>query len=273
LPDRVDVTAGGGATAGFPGLEDKGDSVSLRVFDTREKALEAHRAGLRRLFALALKEPLRYVEKSLPGLRELALVFMPFGSEAELKAQIVGAALERTCMADPWPAAAEDFAQRKEEARPRVTLVAQEIARLVAGILAEHAALQKKLPQFKGFPAVMDDMRGQWAQLLPKRFITDVPFERLRQYPRYLKAASLRLDKLRSDPARDERLAKEFALLARPFERERAARLKAGVDDPFFEEFRWLLEELRVQLFAQELKTPMPVSVKRLQKVWESRER
>ncbi|MGB0129556.1 MAG: ATP-dependent RNA helicase HrpA, partial [Rhodocyclaceae bacterium] len=178
LPDRVDVTAGGGATAGFPGLEDKGDSVSLRVFDTREKALEAHRAGLRRLFALALKEPLRYVEKSLPGLRELALVFMPFGNEAELKAQIVGAALERTCMADPWPADEEGFARRKEEARPRVTLVAQEIARLVAGILAEHAALQKKLSQFKGFPAVMDDMRGQWAQLLPKRFITDVPFER-----------------------------------------------------------------------------------------------
>ena len=99
------------------------------------------------------------------------------------------------------------------------------------------------------------------------------PYDRLQHFPRYLKAAGLRIDKLRADPARDERLAREFALLARPFEREHAARLKSGVADPQLEEFRWLLEELRVQLFAQELKTPVPVSVKRLQKVWESRAR
>jgi ATP-dependent helicase HrpA len=108
---------------------------------------------------------------------------------------------------------------------------------------------------------------------LARDFICATPFERLTHFPRYLKAAALRIDKLRADPARDERFAREFALLARPFERERAARLRSGVLDPQLEDFRWMLEELRVQLFTQELKTPVPVSVKRLQKIWESRER
>ena len=89
--------------------------------------------------------------------------------------------------------------------------------------------------------------------------------------PRYLKAASLRIDKLRADPARDARLMAEWKSLAAPFERERSARARSGVADPQLEEFRWLLEELRVALFAQELRTPMPVSVKRLQKIWEAR--
>jgi ATP-dependent helicase HrpA len=107
--------------------------------------------------------------------------------------------------------------------------------------------------------------------LLKKGFITATPFERLQHYPRYLKAAALRLDKARADAARDARLLADWASLAKPFERERGQQMKSGVSDPFHEEFRWLLEELRVALFAQELRTPSPVSVKRLQKMWEGR--
>jgi ATP-dependent helicase HrpA len=81
----------------------------------------------------------------------------------------------------------------------------------------------------------------------------------------------MRLDKLRNDPVRDARLMAEWQALAKPWERERLARLKAGAADAFLEEFRWLLEELRVALFAQELRTPTPVSVKRLQKAWDAR--
>src|SRR5262249_20769949 len=94
---------------------------------------------------------------------------------------------------------------------------------------------------------------------------------RLTHYPRYLKAIALRIDKLRSDPARDARAMADWASLATLWERERIARARAGVSDPFLDEFRWLLEELRVNLFAQELRTPVPVSVKRLQKIWASR--
>jgi ATP-dependent helicase HrpA len=271
VPEIMEVKAGGRTVIGFPALVDEGDTVALRVQDTPEKAALAHRKGLRRLFALELREQVKFVEKSLP--RELGLLFMPWGTEAELKTQIIAATLERTCMLDPLPADATAFAKRKDEARARVSLVAQEIARLIGAILAEHAALQKKLVQLKAQPAVAEDIRNQCAELLPKDFIVALPFERLAHYPRYLKAAALRIDKLRADPARDERQAKEFAGIFKPWERERQARRNSGAPDPWLEDFRWLLEELRVALFAQELKTPTPVSAKRLQKAWESRPR
>ncbi|BBO19884.1 MAG: ATP-dependent helicase [Rhodocyclaceae bacterium] len=271
LPEIMEVNVGGRGVIGFPALVDEGGTVALRVQDTPEKAAAVHRKGLRRLFALELREQVKFVEKSLP--RELGLLFMAWGTEAELKAQIVAATLERTCMMEPLPAQAAAFARRKDEARARISLVAQEIGRLVGAILTEHAALQKKLATIKAQPAVAEDIKAHCAELLPKGFVEATPFERLAHFPRYLKAAQLRIDKQRADPARDARLAQEFAALYKPWERERLARRKSGAPDPWLEDFRWLLEELRVALFAQELKTPMPVSVKRLQKAWESRPR
>jgi len=95
------------------------------------------------------------------------------------------------------------------------------------------------------------------------------PPAQLAHYLRYLKAIAARLDRIKADPARDAQRMADIATLQTPYLREVAAR--KGQADPRLEEFRWLLEELRVSLFAQELRTPMPVSVKRLQKVWETR--
>lgn len=272
LPELLEVKVGGRGVIGFPALVDEGDSVALRAFDTEDKARRMHRQGLSRLCALALKEQLKFVEKNLP--RELGLQFMPLGSEKELKAQIVAATLERTCLMDPLPAGPASFEQRVTAAKGRVVLVGQEIARLVGAILAEHGALQKKLAALqKAFPQACADIAAQSGALLAKGFIAATPHERLAHYPRYLKAAGLRLDKARADAGRDARLMADWQGLGKPWERERLALLKAGQADPFLEEFRWLLEELRVALFAQELKTPSPVSVKRLQKMWEGRER
>jgi ATP-dependent helicase HrpA len=179
---------------------------------------------------------------------------------------------------DPLPAEESAFAARREAARGRILLVAQEILRLLGGILSEHAALAKKLAAVqKAFPQACADIGAQLAELMRSggnaRFIATTPFERLQHYPRYLKAISLRLEKARSDPARDTRLMVDWQGLGKPWERERNAMLKSGQqNDSFLDEFRWLLEELRVALFAQELKTSSPVSVKRLQKMWDSRQ-
>jgi ATP-dependent helicase HrpA len=236
---------------------------------SEEKAAELERLDQRERFAAALNPQLKFVEKSLP--RELGLQFMPFGTEAELKAQIAAVALERVCFAEAGPA---DFEARVKEAKGRIVLVAQEVARQVGAILAEHALVQKKLAALqKAFPQVHADIAAQLARLLPKRFIVATPWERLLHFPRYLKAIGLRLDKLRADPARDARWLADWQAVARPWEREWSATQKSGAVDPFLEEFRWLLEELRVALFAQELRTPSPVSVKRLQKMWEGRPR
>jgi len=107
--------------------------------------------------------------------------------------------------------------------------------------------------------------------LVGKRFIADNDYTQLSHFPRYLKAMTVRMDKLRADPARDAKLMTEWQSVAQPWQRMPK---KGGQDaDPKMLEFRWLLEELRVSLYAQELRTPMPVSVKRLQKVWESMQR
>ncbi len=143
--------------------------------------------------------------------------------------------------------------------------------RLTGQLIAEHATLTKRVAGLKTFPEAVADINAQMARLMPKNFLVALPYERIAQIPRYLKGATVRIDKLRTNPARDGQLMAEWKGLAQPFEREALA--KAGVSDPQLAEFRWLLEELRVGLFAQELKTPMPVSVKRLQKIWESRPR
>jgi ATP-dependent helicase HrpA len=272
LPELMEVKVGTGTTVGFPALVDMGESVRLTAFDTEEKARAEHRRGMARLFALQLAAQVKAVEK-LPGLRELALQFMALGTEKELKEQLVAVTLERTCLMDPLPAEESAFATRREAARGRILLVAQEILRLLVTVLAEHSVLVKKLAGMqKAFPQAAADIGTQLAELMPKRFIVVTPFERLQHYPRYLKAISLRLDKARSDPARDARLMADWQALGKPWERERHAMLKSGqAGDAFLDEFRWLLEELRVALFAQELKTSSPVSVKRLQKMWDGR--
>jgi ATP-dependent helicase HrpA len=272
LPELLEVRIAGREIIGFPALHDDGDSVSLRPYDTPEEAARIHRDGLVRLFALNLKDQVRAIEK-LPGIRELALQMMSFGSEAELKARLIVATLRRCCLLEPLPTDAESFAQRCAEAKPRITLVAQELMRLAGQLAADHQTLQKRLAGLKAFPEAVADVQAQLAALLPKDFLLAYPWERLAHFPRYLKAVSSRLDKLRNNPARDAQLLAEWRALAQQWERERNAKRRAGVDDPQIEAFRWLLEELRVGLFAQELKTPMPVSIKRLQKIWDARAR
>ncbi|MDO9449606.1 MAG: DUF3418 domain-containing protein, partial [Rugosibacter sp.] len=281
LPELLEVNVKGRQVMGFPALVDDIQGVRLTVFDTQERAQAEHRRGLMRLFMLQLATQVKAIEK-LPGLREVALQFIPLGSEKELKAQLVAATLERTCMMAPLPLEKSAFVIRRDAARGRILLVAQEIARLIATIITDYAVLQKKIAAAqKTLASTCSDINAQLAALLHKNFIVGVSYERLQHYPRYLKAAALRLDKARSDPTREARLLAEWQTLGKPWERERHALHKSGqasyikdtLDDPFMEEFRWLLEELRVALFAQELRTPTPVSVKRLQKMWDARMR
>ena len=261
LPEIMEIARGGQTLVGYPALVDGGEAVTLQVFDSPEKAREVHRAGVRRLLAISFRERIRDLERTLA--RDVLL--------GSLKEEIVVAALERSFLADSLPMAEADFARRVGEGRSRFNLIAQEIGRTAAGILAEHAALRKKLAALeKTFPLVVDTIRQQLAGLLAPGWVARTPWERLQHMPRYLKAASLRLDKLRADPARDARLAAELAAVEQPYRRELAQRLRQGPVDGALEQFGWLLEELRVSLFAQELKTPVPVSAKRLAKLWQT---
>jgi ATP-dependent helicase HrpA len=259
LPEIMEIERAGRTLVGYPALADDGEAVTLEVFDSPEQAREVHRLGVLRLLRIALRERIRDLERTLA--RDVLA--------GSLREDIVTAALERSFLADGAPMTHADFARRLEQGRSRFTLIAQEIARTAGQILAERAALQKKLASLeKAFPQAAADVQQQLANLLAGGWLVRTPRERLQHMPRYLKAAALRLEKLRADPARDARLAAELAALELPYRRELAQRLRQGALDAPLEQFGWLLEELRVSLFAQELKTPVPVSAKRLAKLW-----
>jgi ATP-dependent helicase HrpA len=232
-----------------------------------------HRLGLRRLFAIQLKEQLKYLEKNIPGLQQMGMQFMALGSQEELRDQIIEAGLDRACLQDPLPKNAAEFNARKDEGKSRLNLLVNEIARLASQILVEYHALPKKLQGAKAYTQTVSDIQAQLQALIGKRFIVDTDYTQLAHFPRYLKAVNVRLEKLRTDPTRDTRLMTEWLSAAQPWQRAQKERNSGRNADPKMGEFRWLLEELRVSLFAQELKTPMPVSVKRLQKVWETMQR
>jgi ATP-dependent helicase HrpA len=266
LPELMEIRKSGQTLIGFPALIDQTDAVTIEVFDEPEVAAAKHRAGLRRLFALQIKDALKYLEKNIPDLQKMAVAYMPLGTLEELRVQILDVALERAFLLDPLPANEFDFRKRLEEGRGRLTLIANEVARLAGVILAEYAMAARKIKDTKNAPDATTDCTQQLQRLMPKRFIALTPWPQLQHFARYLKAITLRLDKYRADPARDATRLAELKPQEQRYWRLVAER--KGVMDDRLQEFRWLLEELRVSFFAQELRTPQPVSIKRLEKAW-----
>jgi len=275
LPELMEISKGKQTLVGFPALIDVGDAVTIEVFDEPEVAAARHRAGLRRLFSLQIRDALKYLEKNLPDLQKMAAAYMLVGRAAdnsgggtleELREQIIEVALDRAFLQDPLPTNELDFKQRVDDGRGRLTLIANEVARLAAGILTEFAVAQRKIKDSKNAAEASADAAQQLQRLVPKRFLTLTPWAQLQHFPRYLKAITLRLEKWRADPARDAARLAEL----RPQEQRywRLVAERKGATDARLQELRWLIEELRVSFFAQELRTPQPVSIKRLDKAW-----
>jgi ATP-dependent helicase HrpA len=274
LPEIVEFETGEGATlVGYPALADRGDSVELRLHDVPEAAEREHRAGVARLFAIALAEPLRQFQRDVlrDSSLQLRIASLPNQEDAEpIAEQVVAAAIERAAMADGLPVDASSFKQAVAAARPRITLLAGERLRLVRTIADEYGQVRRALAQAKGFTAVVADVTAQLQGLMPPSFVRSTPFDHLTHLPRYLRAIVVRLDKLRSQPDQDQRRMAQVVALAARWQRRRRA--LQGARDPVVEEFRWMLEELRVSLFAQTLRTPFPVSVKRLERILDQHE-
>ncbi|MDP2035709.1 MAG: ATP-dependent RNA helicase HrpA [Polaromonas sp.] len=275
LPELMEISKGKQTLIGFPALIDLGDAVTIEVFDEPDVAAAKHRAGLRRLFSLQIKDALKYLEKNLPELQKMATSYMLVGRAAdnsgggtleELREQIIEVALDRAFLQEPLPTNEADFKKRIDDGRGRLTLIASEVARLAAAILTEFAAAQRKIKDSKNAAEASADAAQQLQRLVPKRFLTVTPWAQLQHFPRYLKAITLRLEKWRADPARDAARLAEL----RPQEQRywRLVAERKGAADARLQELRWLIEELRVSFFAQELRTPQPVSIKRLDKAW-----
>lgn len=269
LPDMLEIKRGGQTFFGYPALKDMGDHCVIEVFDEEEIARKVHLDGVLRLFNIALKEPLKYLTKNLLDFQKVAMLYMPLGSSDELQQQWVKLTLMRSALAAGLPATQDEFNSKVQDARARMNLIAQEIGRLLLNILNEYNALNKKLQlSSKAFPECVADIQNQVNWLLPKGFLLKKPWEQLAHYPRYLKGAQIRLERARNSIDRDKQLMKDVMDLQLHWVRA-SSQLK-GQEDESLSQFAWQLQELRVSLFAQELRTPMPVSVKRLQKAWET---
>ena len=272
LPELLEIKKGQKRLYGYPALKDAQSHCDLEVFDDPELARIEHFKGLRRLFALQMKDSVKALQKQLAGSREMGLLFMQIGSVEQLAQEILNMAIERSCMQDPMPKNQVSFNERAMQGRAKLGLIAQEIAKHVLLSLQAHADVQKRLSQIKVIsPSAHADMTHQLQGLIYPQFLINTPYESLVHLPRYLKGMNIRIDKLRNNLVRDAQLQKDWFSLFQPWQKKlQGQKAYGGQVDPRLLEFRWQLEELRVALYAQELRTPTPISVKRLQKVLES---
>jgi ATP-dependent RNA helicase HrpA len=282
LPELVEFTRGGQKLIGYPALVDEGKSVSLRLLDTEHGAAAATHQGLRRLFQLAAPEQVKFVARSLPGFQDMALRYALLleleGAKADkgavsdrLRDELIDAICDRAFFVEGEQIRTRAaFTERVSKAKMRLTDVAHEVCAVVGEIVTEYQMLRPRLNQ-QGVPIwqrAMNDIRGQLKELVRPGFIVSVPLARLKDYPRYIKAIQLRLDKFSINPAKDADWQQQIQSWRQAYQARLVDDRQRGVREPKLEEFRWALEELRVSLWAQRLKTPYPISFKRLAKAW-----
>ena len=278
LPERQDMQTGGRKQVGYPALVDEGDSVGLRAFATPPEARISHQRGVARLVRLVMARDLKPMRRDLAVNVQGEMVYKNLAAHPLLNPELTAGRdlredlLDRLVMTvflegrEPLRGASA-LEQRIASSRGGMGLPAQEISRTVQGALERLARILAALP--KAAAPAAADIRAQLAWLMPAGFLLVTPWERLQELPRYLQAIEQRLEKLPLNPRRDAQLAAEIAPLeARYRERVKAER---GHKPPGEDEFRWLLEEFRVSLFAQALKTRVPVSARRLEDAWAER--
>ncbi|MDP1535839.1 MAG: ATP-dependent RNA helicase HrpA [Burkholderiales bacterium] len=270
LPQTITFTRAGRKVTGYPALVDEGDSVAIQLFDVTAAAQASMRAGVVRLTRLVLKEQLRQLDKNLRGFEQAALQLRTVAGPDALRADLINAICDRAFIGeDELPRGLKAFEDQVKRARTRLPAVSEAACRILATIAEEQHQLALALVAAKGnVVRAANDIRAQSQRLIHQGFLTATPWPQLSHLPRYLQAMRLRLAKFPANAERDAKHAASIAQLWGRYETRFDQQRKAGAVDPRLAEFRWQIEELRVSLYAQELKTPYPVSYKRLDKLW-----
>ncbi|MGB8338752.1 MAG: ATP-dependent RNA helicase HrpA [Burkholderiales bacterium] len=272
LPREIHFTRNGQKLTGYPALIDAGESASIKLFDSPDAADRAMRTGVARLLRFELREQMKQLDKTLGNLNQLAMQLRSTIAPDALKQDLLDAITDRAFFGDDTlPRGEKQFIELKQRARARLPAVSTGLLRMADQIAREYFAASAKINS--AGPALARpaaDCKMQLGKLIYNTCFSATPWERLQHLPRYIKGITLRLDKYSGNPERDGRHAPTIAGLWKRYEERAEKNRKANVHDLRLEEFRWMIEELRISLFAQELKAPMPVSAKRLEKMWES---
>jgi ATP-dependent helicase HrpA len=265
LPKAYIKVQSGYEIKAFPALIDQKDSVAIRLLDSPEQARATSQAGLRRLLLLNLPSPIKYLQDSLPNKAKLGLYFNPFGKVLELIDDCISAAIDTLINSQPWPETPDDFKSLREHVRAELGDTVVTIALKVEQILTIGHEISKKLRGRLDFALAYAnaDIKAQLDLLLFKGFVTGHGAAKLDDLKRYLTALQKRLEKLPADPQRDRLQMLEYQKAYDAYQQL----LGKFSGKPLPSEvvaIRWMLEELKVSLFAQQLGTPYPISSKRI---------
>ena len=271
LPESIKFARGKQQLTGYLGLQKEKDGrIALRLFDTNEAAEQAHRQGVIELMKLQLKEQVKDLNKGIQGFTQAAMLLKHINADT-LRDDLTQAVCDRAFIGeDELPRNEKAFKEQIKRARSRLPAVKEALSRYLQETAAAYAELNGKL----GKHPLTHLLRQRLQTLLAAGFATRTPWAQWPRLPIYLKAMTLRLEKYSSNPARDAAREADIQELEQMWQEKTDGLVKQGqpVSDDLAA-FRWMIEELRVSLFAQELKTPYPVSVKRLLKVWETKEK
>ena len=289
LPEQLVVERYGMTMTLYPALQDRQDSVAIKLYDQQKIARDNHGQGIYRLLKLMLSKELKLLQKQLPYIDKACLLFTAYGSCTDLKQDIVNAillnSLRDAVVKDPQGTIKiseirdrETFEQLRRSVKDSLEQHKTDVSQAVLNVLQVNQTLARQLKGNIPFNLVntLADIKSQQSRLIYKGFVAQTPLIWLKRLPRYFKGMITRLEKARSDHRRDGLNQMQITPLWEKYEKKHQL-LKADKNTPevlFFaevqlQEYRWLIEELRISLFAQELKTAQPVSVKRLEKKWQ----
>lgn len=267
LPESIKFARGKQQLTGYLGLQKEKDGrIALRLFDTTEAAEQAHRQGVIELMKLQLKEQVKDLNKGIQGFTQAAMLLKHINADT-LRDDLTQAVCDRAFIGeDELPRNEKAFKEQIKRARSRLPAVKEALSRYLQETAAAYAELNSKL----GKHPLTHLLRLRLQTLLAPGFATCTPWAQWPRLPIYLKAMTLRLEKYSGNPARDAARETDIQELEQMWQEKTDSLIKQGLPiSDGLAGFKWMIEELRVSLFAQELKTPYPVSVKRLLKVWE----
>ncbi|HEZ2151954.1 TPA: DUF3418 domain-containing protein [Neisseria meningitidis] len=267
LPESIKFARGKQQLTGYLGLQKEKDGrIALRLCDTIEAAEQAHRQGVIELMKLQLKEQVKDLNKGIQGFTQAAMLLKHINADT-LRDDLTQAVCDRAFIGeDELPRNEKAFKEQIKRARSRLPAVKEALSRYLQETAAAYAELNGKL----GKHPLTHLLRLRLQTLLAAGFATRTPWAQWPRLPIYLKAMTLRLEKYSSNPARDAAREADTQELEQMWQEKTDSLIKQGLPiSDGLAAFKWMIEELRVSLFAQELKTPYPVSVKRLLKEWE----
>ena len=271
LPEQLPFEQGGITLQGYPALQVEEDGLALRLLDSPERAAVAHRAGVRRLLMKRFAQQARHLRR-LPALDRMALNYREVDDADALKRDYVAAVFDAVFLADGVPRDREAWLACCQAGREAIVATGERLLERVSDILARQDAIRRQLRGNVplGLVDSYQDIRRQLDGLIHPGFLLETPPDRLADLPRYLEGMQRRLERLARDPNRDQAGLAAITPHQRRLDEAIARHERKGIRDPALDRVRWLLEEYRVSLFAQELGTRERVSEKRLARAWEA---